>query len=117
MHAHRIAAAAQERERYGRNDTPYKSLRYVSRVLEDTKRRTIHAVRIPDGGLTNDTDTVLQPVLDSFQAQQGDKLPERDPYTRSTIGEHVPKVFNRKQGGAIEHDPFSIPELQRPLGD
>ena len=28
-HAHHIAAAAQERERYGRNDTPYKSLRYV----------------------------------------------------------------------------------------
>ena len=31
-HAHRMAAAAQERERYGRNDTPYKSLRYVSRI-------------------------------------------------------------------------------------
>ena len=35
-HAHRIAAAAQERERYGRNDTPYKSLRYVSHIIEDT---------------------------------------------------------------------------------
>ena len=32
-HAHRIAAAAQEHQRYGRNDTPYKSLRYVSRIL------------------------------------------------------------------------------------
>ena len=53
-HAHHIAAAAQERERYGRNDTPYKSLWYVSRILEDTGRRTIHAVRTPEGGLTND---------------------------------------------------------------
>ena len=47
-HAHRIAAAAQEGERYGRNDTPYKSLRYVSHILEDTGRRTIHAVRTPE---------------------------------------------------------------------
>ena len=46
-HAHRIAAAAQERERYGRNDTPYKSLRYVSRIPEDMRRHTIHAVRTP----------------------------------------------------------------------
>ena len=49
-HAHRIAAAAQERERYGRYDTLYKSLQYISRVLEDTGRRTIHAVRNPRGG-------------------------------------------------------------------
>ena len=39
-HAHRIAAAAQERERYGRNDTPYKFLQYVSRVPEDVRHRT-----------------------------------------------------------------------------
>ena len=78
-HAHRIAAAAQERERYGRNDTPYKSLRYVSRILEDTGRRTIHAVRTPEGGLTNDPDTVLQAVLDSFQAQQGGRPPRPRP--------------------------------------
>ena len=67
-HARRIAAAAQERKRYRRNDTLYKSLRYVSRVLEETGRRTIHAVRTPDGGLTNDPDTVLEAVLDSSQA-------------------------------------------------
>ena len=114
-HAHRIAAAAQERERYGRNDTPYKSLRYVSRILEDTGRRTIHAVRTPEGGLTNDPDAVLQAVLDSFQAQHGDALPELDPHTRNTIREHVPRVFNREQRRAIEHDPFSISELQRAL--
>ena len=92
-HAHRIAAAAQERERHGRNDTPYKSLRYVSRILEDTGRRTIHAVGTPEGGLTNDPDAVLQAVLDSFQAQHGDALPELDPHTRNTIREHVPRVF------------------------
>ena len=114
-HAHRIAAAAQERERYGRNDTPYKSLRYVSRILEDTGRRTIHAVRTSEGGLTNDLDAVLQAVLDSFQAQHGDALPELDPHTRNTIREHVPRVFNREQRRAIEHDPFSISELQRTL--
>ena len=114
-HAHRIAAAAQERERYGRNDTPYKSLRYVSRILEDTGRRTIHAVRTPEGGLTNDPDAVLQAVLDSFQAQHGDALPELDPHTRNTIREHVPRVFNREQRRVIEHDPFSISELQRAL--
>ena len=115
-HAHRIAAAAQEREKYGRNDTPYKSLRYVSRILEDTGRRTIHAVRTPEGGLTNDTDAVLQEVLDSFQAtQHGDALPELDPHTRNTIRDHVPRVFNPEQRRAIEHDPFSISELQRAL--
>ena len=73
-HAHRIAAAAQERERYGRKDTPYQSLRYVSRILEDTGRRTIHAIRVPEGGLTNDPDAVLEAVLDSFQAQHGDAV-------------------------------------------
>ena len=114
-HAHRIAAVAQERERYGRNDTPYKSLRYVSRILEDTGRRTIHAVRTPEGGLTNDPDAVLQAVLNSFQAQHEDALPELDPHTRSTIREHVPRVFNREQRRAIEHDPFSISELQRAI--
>ena len=96
-HAHRIAAAAQERERYGRKDTPYKSLRYVSRILEDMGRRTIHAVRTPEEGLTNDPDVVLQAVLDSFQAQHRDALPDLDPSTRSTIREHVPRVFNGEQ--------------------
>ena len=114
-HAHRIAATAQERERYGRNDTPYKSLRYVSRILEDMGRRTIHAVRTSELGLTNDTDAVLQAVLDSFQAQHGDALPDLDPHTRSTIREHVPRVFNREQRRAIQHDPFNISELQRAL--
>ena len=114
-HAHRIAAAAQERERYSRNDTPYKSLRYVSRILEDTGHRTIHAVHTPEGGLTNDPDAVLQAVLDSFQAQHGDALPELDPHTRNTIREHVPRVFNWEQRRAIEHHPFSISELQRAL--
>ena len=112
---HRIAAAAQERERYGRNDTPYKSLRYICRILEDTGRRTFRAVRTREGGLTNDPDAVLQAVLDSFQAQHGDALPELDPHTQSTIREHVPRVFNREQQRAIEHDPFSISELQRTL--
>ena len=115
LHAHRIAAAAQERERYGRNDTPYKSLRYVSRILEDTGRRTIHAVRTPEGGLTNDPDAVLQAVLDSFQAQHGDALPELDPHTRNTIREQRLRLFNREQQRAIKHDPFSISELQRAL--
>ena len=114
-HAHRIAAAAQERERYGRNDTPYKSLQYVSRILEDTGRRTIHAVRTPEGGLSNDPNAVLRAVLASFQAQHGDALPDLDPHTRSTFCEHVPRVFNREQQRAIEHDPFSISELQRAL--
>ena len=114
-HAQRIAAAAQERERYGRNDTLYKSLRYVSCILEDTGRRTIHAVRTPQGGLTNDPNSVLQAFLDSFQAQHGDAPPELDPHTRSTIREHVPRVFNRELRRAIEHDTFSISELQRAL--
>ena len=108
-------AAAQERERYGRNDTPYKSLRYVSRILEDTGPRAIHAVRTPKGGVTNDPDAVLQAVLDSLQAQHGDAIPELDPDTRNTIREHLPRVFNREQRRAIEHDPFSISGLQRAL--
>ena len=80
-----------------------------------TGRRTIHAVRSPEGGLTNDPDAVLQAVLDSFQARHGDALPELDPNTRSTIREPVRKVFNRERRRAIERDPFSITELQRAL--
>ena len=72
-------------------------------------------MRTPEGGLTNDADAVLQAVLDSFQAQHGDALPELDPHTRSTIREHVPRVLNREQRPAIEHDTFSISELQRAL--
>ena len=89
--AHHMAAAAQERERYGRNDTPYKSLRYVSRILEDTGRRTSQAVSNPNRGLTNHPNTVLQAVLDSFQVQHGDALSALDPHTGSTICENVPK--------------------------
>ena len=114
-HAHRIAAAAQESKNSGRNDTQYKSLRYVSRILEDGGRRTIYAVRTGEGGLTKDPDAVLQAVLDSFQAEHEDALPELDPHTRSTIREHVPRVFNREQRRAIKHDPFSISEPQRAL--
>ena len=69
-------------------------------------------MRIPERGLTNDPDAVLQAVLDGFQAQHGDALPELDHHTRSTIREHVPKVFNREHQRAIEHHPFSISELQ-----
>ena len=72
-------------------------------------------MRTPEGGLTNDPDTVLQVVLDCFQAQHGDALPKLDPHTRSTICEHVPRVFNGEQRRAIEHDPFSISQLQRAL--
>ena len=72
-------------------------------------------MRTPEGGLTNDPDAVLQAVLDSFKAQHGDALPKLDPNTRSTIRKHVPSVFNREQRRAIEHDPFSISDLQRAL--
>ena len=72
-------------------------------------------MRTPEGGLTNDPDAVLQAVLDSFQAQHRDALPELNPHTRNTIREHVPGVFNREQRRAMEHDPFSISELQRAL--
>ena len=111
-HAHRMAAAAKEREKYGRNDTPYK---YVSCLLRNTGRCTIHAVLSPDGGLTNDPDTVHQTVPNSFQAQHGEALCTLDPHTRSSIRENIPKNFTREQQQAIEHTPFSIPELQHAL--
>ena len=88
---------------------------YISCILEDTGRRTIHALRSPDGGLTSSPTTILQAVLDSFQAQHGDALPTLDPHTRSTIRNNVPKVFNRQQRRTIKHTPFSIPEPQRAL--
>ena len=74
-HAHRMATAAQERERYGRSDTPYKPMRCVGRILEDTGHRTIHAVRTPDGGLTSNPDTILQGVLDSCRRNTGTRSP------------------------------------------
>ena len=72
-------------------------------------------MRTPEVNLTNDPDTVLQAVLDSFQAQHGDAVPKLDPHTRSTIREHEPKVFNPEQRRAIEQDPFSISERQLAL--
>ena len=72
-------------------------------------------MRPPKGGLTNDPAAVLQAVLDSCQAHHGNALPELDPHGRSTIREHVPKVFDPEQRRAIQHDPFSISELQRAL--
>ena len=94
-HAHHMAAAAQGRERYGRSNTPYTSLWYMSRNMEDSGRRTIHAVRTPDAVITSDPNAVLQAVLDSLQVQHKDALPARDPHTRSTIRDDVPNVFNR----------------------
>ena len=76
-------------------------------------RGTPHLPRSAHGGLPNDPSTVLQAVLDSFQAHHGEALPELDSHTRRTIREHVPKVFNWEQRHAIEHDPVSITELQR----
>ena len=110
-----IPSALQHQPRYARNDTPYKSLLYISRVLEDAGRRTIHAVRTPYEGMTKHPDTVIRAVLDSFRAQHGDAQPELDPHTISTIRENVPLVFNRNQQRAIEHTRFSILELQRVL--
>ena len=53
--------------------------------------------------------------MDSFEAPHGDALPTLDPHTRSTIRDNVTKVSNREQRRAIEHTPFSIPELERAL--
>ena len=114
-HAQRMAAAAQEPERYGKKDTPYKSLRYVSCILEDTGCHIIHAVRTTDGGLTSDPDAVLRAVLDSIQAQHGDAFPTLHPHTRSTIHNNIPQVFNRQQRCGIQRTAFSIPGLQRAL--
>ena len=72
-------------------------------------------MRTPEGGLSNDPNAVLQAVLHSFQAQHGEAIPDLDPNTQSTIREHVPRVFGREQRRPIEHDPFSISELQRAL--
>ena len=113
--ANRMAAAAQKSERYGRNDTLYNSLRYDSHILEDTGCRTIHAVHTPNGDLTNDSDCVLQAVLDSVQTQHKDALPALDHHTRSTIRENVPMVFNSEQRHAIRHTPFDISKLQGAL--
>ena len=60
-------------------------------------------------------DTVLQAVLDSFQAQHRGALHKLHPDTRSTIREHVPKVFNREQRRSIQHSPLHFPELQHAL--
>ena len=65
--------------------------------------------------LIYDPDTFLQAVPENFQSQHGDALPAIDSHTRKTIRENVPKDFNREQRRAIEHSPFSIPELQQAL--
>ena len=67
-------------------------------------------MRICDRGLTKDPDTVLQAVLDSFQAQHGHALKAPGPHARSTMCEHVPKVLNWEQRRAIEHDTFAASE-------
>ena len=83
--------------------------------LAPERENDSHTVRTPEEVLTNDPEAVLQAVMDSFQAQHGDALPELDSHTRNTICEHVPRVFNREQRRAIEYDPFSISELQPAL--
>ena len=113
-HAHCIAAAAQERERYGRKDTPYKSLRYVSRVLEDTGRRTIHAVRTPEGGLTNDPDAVFQAVLDSFQAQQGEPSPSSTPTPETPSASMCPGSSTGNSGAPSNTTPSASQNCNAP---
>ena len=105
-HAHRIAAAAQERERYGRNDTPYKSLQYVSRILEDTGRRTIHAVRTPRGASPRGSPGQLPGTT------WGHPPRARPPHQKHHLRACAPGL---QPGTGARHRtrPFSVSELQR----
>ena len=114
LHARRIAAAAQERERYGRNDTPYKSLRYVSRILEDTGRRTIHAVRTAEGGFTNDPDIVLQAVLDSFQHSKGTPSPSSTPTPEAPSASMCPGSSTGNSGAPSNMTPSASESCNAP---
>ena len=104
-HAQRIAADAEERERYGRNDTPYKSLRCVSRILEDTGRRTIHALRTPEGGLTNDPDAVLRQSWTASRHNTGTPSPSSTSIPEAPSANMCPGSSTGKSGAPSNTTP------------
>ena len=95
-HVRRAKELAQEQQRYFQNPQPYKSLKYVDKVLRETGHRGIKAVRLQDGAVTNDPKVVLEEVLNSFQHQHNTEDEELSVYTEELIS-HLPKLYNRIQ--------------------
>ena len=95
-HVRRAKEQAQEQQRYFQNLQPYKSLKYVDKVLGETGHRVIKAVRLQDSTVTNDPKVVLEEVLNRFQRQHNTEDEELSAYTEELIS-HLPKLYNRIQ--------------------
>ena len=113
-HTHRAQQVAQEQARYAQQNPPYKSLQHVERTLQDVGHRTIGAVRLTDGTLTNDPAIILIEVHHDFQNQHNAHVETLSEHTTNLIS-HLPTLFNRHQRRAIHNTPFTLPELDRAL--
>ena len=95
-HVCRAKELAQVQQRYFENPQPYKTLKHVDKVLEETGHRGIKAVRLQDSTVTSDPKVVLEEVLNSFQRQHNTQDEELSAYTEELIS-HLPKLYNQTQ--------------------
>ena len=93
---------------------PYKSLKHVDKVLGKNAHRSIKAVRLQKGTVTNDPRVVLEEVLSIFQRQNHTEDEKLSAYTEELIS-HLPKLYNRTQRQDMHHIPFTIREVDEVL--
>ena len=113
-HVRRAKELAQEQQRYFQNPQPYKSLKYVDNVLEETGYRGIKAVGLKEGTVTNDPKVGLEEVLNSFQRRHNTEDSELSAFTEELIS-HSPKLYNRAQRRDMHRTLFTIRELHEVL--
>ena len=86
----------------------------MDKVLRKTAHRSIKAVRLQKGTVTNDPKVVLEEVLSIFQRQHNTEDEMLSAYTEELIS-HLPKLYNRTQRRDMHHIPFTIRELDEVL--
>ena len=113
-HIHRQQRIAQEHERYGQHELPYKAIRHLNDAMTDIGHRTITTVGQENASLTNDPATVLQATQDSFLRQHAptQNTPEAD--TQAKI-DRLPRVFNHAQRRQLEKRPFTVHKVRKAI--
>ena len=111
---HRQQRIAQEHERYGQHELPYKAIRHLSDAMTDTGHRNITTVRQEDGSLTNDPATVLQSTEDSFLQQHTPTQDTLDTDVQAKV-DRLPQVFSHAQRRQLEKRLFTIREVRRAI--
>ena len=106
-HVRRAKKLAQEEQHYFQNPEPYKSLKHLDNVLGETGHRSIKAVRLQEGTVTNDPKVVLGEILNSFQRQHNTEDKELSAYTEELIS-HLPKLYNPTLQRDMHRTSFTI---------